>query len=261
MVSGAGVAEWNSIMNPVAIRKKLPVIFAAAFFLLAVGKSAGAESLYVNGIIKPRLRTGPGMKYETIRRLENGTKVTAGARKNNYIYVTLPDGRDGWVRAYYLRPNLPARFLLQDALDEQKKLKEKAAVMADRIRELEEEKQAILTRETENRARLEKQIAAMEAAAAEPADTGNASSGQEAIPTAADISGTGADADAVPGGISDIGPAAGAGGKTAADGLLPAPAARVPRNDIVFFFSGAMIFLTGLMIGARMSRRSGSRYC
>lgn len=53
-----------------------------------------------------RLRSGPGLNFDVIGRIDLGTQVYTGREQNGWVEVDLQgdDAVDGWVFAHYLRP-------------------------------------------------------------------------------------------------------------------------------------------------------------
>jgi len=54
--------------------------------------------MYITDQIKVTLRSGPGLKYQIIKMLSTGNKVTAiNSSDNGYTQVKLPNGKNGWI--------------------------------------------------------------------------------------------------------------------------------------------------------------------
>ena len=75
--------------------------------------SAGGEPIATVTTGALNVRSGPGIGYEVITIVYEGDRLTLIGRNANtsWIQIRLPDGREGWVGNFYIRPETPLNTL------------------------------------------------------------------------------------------------------------------------------------------------------
>lgn len=88
------------------------LILALVLFLAPL--TAAAQTLYVaptsDGFLN--MRSGPGTRFDVMRRLSPGDRVDVEQSEGVWYYVRLPSGDRGWVSGNYLERGKPAQELL-----------------------------------------------------------------------------------------------------------------------------------------------------
>ena len=126
---------------------------------LAVGLTAAplahAETGWVDDQVRLNLRTGPGNQYRILASVETGDSVEILSRGDGWIQVQA-EGKSGWVPDGYLRPDPPAVVKLARIEGEDVELRARAKQLGEDTEKLRSENQALATRESEQRAELER---------------------------------------------------------------------------------------------------------
>lgn len=86
----------------------------AAFLILFAG-SALAETVYVKGVMKITMRTGPGVDHKIITMVKSGDSLEIIESNEAWSHVRSSKGRDGWVLSRFVTPEVPV-VLLVDGL-------------------------------------------------------------------------------------------------------------------------------------------------
>lgn len=89
-------------------------LILAVILMLAAPALAAAQTLYVaqtsDGFLN--LRSGPGTRFEVLRRLSPGDRVTVQETEGRWYNVRLPTGERGWVAGDFLEQGAPAIGLM-----------------------------------------------------------------------------------------------------------------------------------------------------
>jgi len=72
-----------------------------------------AEDIYVAGITKVTMRTGPGVEHKIVDILKTGTKLEIVEYKNDWSLVKKSGGREGWVLSRFLTQETPDAFIIE----------------------------------------------------------------------------------------------------------------------------------------------------
>lgn len=86
----------------------------AAFLILAAG-SALAETVYVKGVMKITMRTGPGVGHKIVSMVKSGDRLEIIESNEDWSHVRTPKGKEGWVLTRFVTPEVPV-VLLVDGL-------------------------------------------------------------------------------------------------------------------------------------------------
>jgi uncharacterized protein YgiM (DUF1202 family) len=83
-------------------------LLAGAFAPSLVARAANDDQGLVTASLL-NLRKGPGFTFDVIQVLENGQKVTVLDKSDNelWLQVRLPDGKEGYVYAIYVKVGSP----------------------------------------------------------------------------------------------------------------------------------------------------------
>ena len=72
-----------------------------------------AEDIYVAGITKVTMRTGPGVEHKIVDILKTGTKLEIVEYKFDWSLVKKSGGREGWVLSRFLTQETPDVFIIE----------------------------------------------------------------------------------------------------------------------------------------------------
>lgn len=118
-------------------------LIAVLLLCLLSGLSA-AETAYVTDQLRLGLHRAEDTSDRAFRMLESGQAMEILSRTTNYARVRLPDGGEGYVKAAYLVTDKPARLIVQETQAEAERLRGELAALeqafsepADTIRALE----------------------------------------------------------------------------------------------------------------------------
>ena len=100
-----------------------------------------AEDIYVAGITKVTMRTGPGVEHKIVDILKTGTKLEIVEYKNDWSLVKKSGGREGWVLSRFLTRETPDAFIIE-------KLEKDNQDLISRLGAAEEEKKNLIEKNT-----------------------------------------------------------------------------------------------------------------
>jgi SH3 domain protein len=132
-------------------------LFAAAALAagVCIAPLAHAEVGWVEDEVRLNLRTGPGNQYRIVDSIETGDSVEILERGDGWIQVKA-DGKQGWVPDGYLISDPPARVKLARIEAEAEQLRARAQQLNDDTEKLRGENLQLASRESEQRAELER---------------------------------------------------------------------------------------------------------
>lgn len=129
---------------PVKTRAKFSAGFVAVQFFLVVPLLA--EPAYVTDQLRLGVHAASDTSDRPFTNISSGDRVEITEENQYYARVTLPDGREGWVKKNYLLEDKPAVLLLaeiekarDDAVAELATLKSSLADRESRVSEIEKE--------------------------------------------------------------------------------------------------------------------------
>ncbi len=106
------------------------------FVIFLLGGTATGEDLYVTGITKITMRTGPGVEHKIVAMLVSGTRLAVVEYREDWSQVKTQSGRQGWVLSRFLTKKVPDALLV-DGLEKKNQALEK------RVAALEQENQTL----------------------------------------------------------------------------------------------------------------------
>lgn len=112
-------------------------------FLLIIGSSlfppgtAGAsQDIYVRGIAKITMRTGPGVEHKIVAMLSSGTKLEVIDFQPDWSQVRTADEKTGWVLTRFLTEDAPLTQIVEKLKQENETLAASLEKVETRNREL-----------------------------------------------------------------------------------------------------------------------------
>ncbi len=117
---------------------------------------ATAQEVYVSGITKVTMRTGPGIEHKILAMVETGTRLEVQEYRSDWSLVQMENQKEGWVLTRFLTEEKPLTFLvetlqgenerltraLEDSENQNQKLTDKNAALSDIETKYRELKQA-----------------------------------------------------------------------------------------------------------------------
>ncbi len=85
---------------------------------------AAAETVYVNGIMKITMRTGPGRDHKIIAMLKSGDSLEMLDSKDGWSSVKTASGKQGWVLTRFITNKVPVSLLVNKLTQQNKDLSE-----------------------------------------------------------------------------------------------------------------------------------------
>ena len=101
--------------------------------------AAGAQTAYVTDKLRLGVHAAPDTSDRPFANLESGDQVTIHEQNQYYARITMPDGRDGWVKRTFLTEEPPAAFRIVSVEQERDRATAEAAGLQRRLVEREEE--------------------------------------------------------------------------------------------------------------------------
>ncbi len=193
--------------------------------LLLTSTSYAQNTMYVNDVIKITMRTGPGINHKVIAMLQSGETVEVLERNPDWSRVRLPDGKEGWALTRFLTTKKPNEVQLRQIEEEYESLSQKAETLIQENRELQEENQRLLTRAEETRQDLEQLSESYSNLKSESADYLNVKSAYQEASTELKAQREKAE-------------------------VMTARVSKLEwKRNVMWFLSGAGVFLLGFIIG------------
>ncbi len=134
--------------------------FLAAICLLAMVFTGplSAKDIYVTGITKITMRTGPGVEHKIVAMLTSGTKIETIEYQRGWSHVKTQGDRTGWVLSRFLTEEVPQNLLVEQLQTENEKL-EVALEQAEEKKQALAEKNEFLINIEEKYKKLEQESA------------------------------------------------------------------------------------------------------
>lgn len=117
------------------IAKYLILIIAVA--CVSAG-SLAAKNLYVSGITKITMRTGPGVEHKIVTMLKSGTRLTVIEYQKDWSRVKTDDEKNGWVLSRFLTEDVPQTLLVLQLQEENQRLEKALENVQEKNKDLAE---------------------------------------------------------------------------------------------------------------------------
>ena len=82
-----------------------------------------ARDIYVSGITKITMRTGPGVEHKIVAMLTSGSKLETIEYQKDWSHVKTQKGKSGWVLSRFLTEDAPQTLLVEQLKNENEHLK------------------------------------------------------------------------------------------------------------------------------------------
>lgn len=103
---------------------RLIKITACLWVLWLLPVITAAQTVYVTDQLSLKLRGTPASDGTVIMTLKSGDKLTLIEKQNGFSKVRTGEGKSGWVQSWYVSPEIPVTYLLEQANLETEQLKQ-----------------------------------------------------------------------------------------------------------------------------------------
>ena len=107
------------------MKKKYQYLLIIFLWVVFFVNPSFAEDIYVTGITKVTMRTGPGIENKIIDILTSGDKLEMIEYQKDWSQIKTDKGRTGWVLSRFLTRDIPDAFLIEKLKKENQDLIEK----------------------------------------------------------------------------------------------------------------------------------------
>jgi len=109
---------------------KAMYLILTGFLCLILASPAAAEDIYVSGVTKITMRTGPGTEHKIVAMLRSGTRLEIVEYNDDWSKVKTQGDKIGWVLSRFLTREVPQTLLVD-------KLKRENATLAQALEQAE----------------------------------------------------------------------------------------------------------------------------
>ena len=105
-------------MDLFTVNIKISINFAIVILSIVWAAAADAETAYVTDMLRLGVHAAADTSDRAFVNLESGDRLEILEENQFYARVSIPDGREGWVRKTFLVDEEPARFRIQKVEEE-----------------------------------------------------------------------------------------------------------------------------------------------
>lgn len=99
------------------------IVFVLTALMLISGAAFG-ETVYVKGVMKITMRTGPGVEHKIVSMVESGDTLDVIEFNRDWSRVRNANGKEGWVLTRYVTSDVPVTLVAATLKRENSALKE-----------------------------------------------------------------------------------------------------------------------------------------
>jgi SH3 domain protein len=125
--------KWRRWMTRVAKNGFLALVLCLVLF----AGSALAETVYVGGVMKITLRTGPGTKHKILAMVATGDSLQILENGRDWTRVRNADGQDGWVLTRFITREVPMKRQVDELEAKNRALTEQVEKIREENKDLE----------------------------------------------------------------------------------------------------------------------------
>ncbi len=114
-----------------------------------------AETAYVGDVVRITLRSGQGIDHKILDMIGSGQQVEILDKGDQWTYVQLPNGKQGWVLSRFLTGKKPAFLELEDLKNKHKLLMSKVKSLLEKNTKLKEENKDLKSKLDDNEKKLD----------------------------------------------------------------------------------------------------------
>jgi SH3 domain protein len=102
-------------------------LILTCFFFFSITTCIYAKEIYVSGVTKITMRTGPGISHKIVAMVTSGTKLQILEHRKDWSMVRNSAGKTGWVLTRFLTEEVPKALMLERYKKENERLASKLA--------------------------------------------------------------------------------------------------------------------------------------
>jgi SH3 domain protein len=138
--------------------KMIKLLAAICLLAMVFTGPLSAKDIYVTGITKITMRTGPGVEHKIVAMLTSGSKLETIEYQKDWSHVKTQDNKTGWVLSRFLTEEVPQTLLVKQLQAENQRLMAGLEQTGEKTRVL-AQKNAFLMDIEEKYKKLEKESA------------------------------------------------------------------------------------------------------
>ena len=123
--------------------KLTKIYLILACLVLVWAGPLSAKDIYVSGVTKITMRTGPGTEHKIVEMLTSGTKLEIIEYQKDWSMVKTSGNKSGWVLSRFLTEEVPKALLVQQLEKENSRLVAALDVEVQKAKDLEVRNQAL----------------------------------------------------------------------------------------------------------------------
>jgi SH3 domain protein len=124
--------------------EKFRSLLLILFLIWMLNLPCFAEDIYVTGVTKITMRTGPGTEHKIVAMLKSGTKLEIMEYQKDWSQVKTETGDTGYVLSRFLTDKVPDALMVDQLKSSNEELKEKLKVLESENAELTERNATLL---------------------------------------------------------------------------------------------------------------------
>ena len=139
------------------------LLLLTSFFMLPA-MQAWSETRYVSDELSIPMRTGASNKHRIVYFPKSGTPLTVKetSEDGNYVHVTSPGGKEGWVESQYLMKQASARDRIVTVTNNLEKSRAQVKELKQKVRELESQNKELDAQVNQTQREIKSQESSME---------------------------------------------------------------------------------------------------
>lgn len=118
-------------------------LILTCFFLFSMTTCVYAKAMYVSGVTRITMRTGPDVTHKIVSMVTSGVKLQILEYRKDWSMVQDSAGRTGWVLTRFLTDDVPKALLLERYKKENEQLASKLSAAEDTANTLDTENKAL----------------------------------------------------------------------------------------------------------------------
>ncbi|WDP92171.1 MAG: TIGR04211 family SH3 domain-containing protein [Desulfobacter sp.] len=131
---------------------RLKYLILIGLIVLGLAMPLQAKTIYVRGVTKITMRTGPGTSNKIVAMLLSGTKLEIIEYQKDWSQVVTDDGKTGWVLTRFLTEEVPRALVVKQLKAENQRLETALEEARETGRDLETKNQTLTGIEKKYRA-------------------------------------------------------------------------------------------------------------
>lgn len=104
------------------MKSTVKLLILTGLFLLGMAASLPAKDIYVSGVTKITMRTGPSTGNKIVAMVTSGTRLEILDYQKDWSQVRAADGKTGWVLTRFLTEDVPQTLLVEQLKKENQRL-------------------------------------------------------------------------------------------------------------------------------------------